>query len=116
VSGPRTDRDKREIAVTIRKVLSAGRHPELRFTATAFEVGPHGADGTIAGTLSLAGQFRPQVSQTAPGRYRATTTVWQTDFGMRPYSGLLGALKVSDPVDIEVDLSLRKADDEEPAK
>jgi polyisoprenoid-binding protein YceI len=51
-------------------VLSADRHPELTFNATAFEVGPDGAGGTIAGTLSLAGQSRPQrlqVSQTAPG-------------------------------------------------
>jgi len=95
---------------------AADPHPELRFTATAFEVGPHGAGGTIAGTLSLAGQSRPQVSKTAPGHYRATTTVWQTDSGTKPYSGLLGALNVSDPVDIEVDLSLGRADDEEPAE
>jgi polyisoprenoid-binding protein YceI len=109
---PLTDRDKREIAVTARKVLSADRHPELTFTATTFEVGPDGASGTIAGTLSLAGRSGPQrlqVSQTAPGQYRATTTVRQTDFGIKPYSGFLGALKVSDAVDVEVELDLGRA-------
>ena len=109
---PLTDRDKREIAVTARKVLSADRHPELTFTATAFEADPDGAGGTIAGTLSLAGQSRTQrlqVSQTAPGHYRATTTVRQTDFGIKPYSGFLGALKVSDPVGVEVELDLAGA-------
>jgi polyisoprenoid-binding protein YceI len=109
---PLTDRDKREIAVTARKVLSADRYPELTFAATAFESGQDGAGGTITGTLSLAGQSRQQqlqVSQTAPWRYRATTTVRQTEFGIRPYSGFLGALKVSDPVDVEVELDLGRA-------
>ena len=36
---PLTDRDKREIAVTARKVLSADRYPEATFTATSFEPG-----------------------------------------------------------------------------
>jgi polyisoprenoid-binding protein YceI len=109
---PLTDRDKREIAVTARKVLSADRHPELTFAARDFEAGQDGAGGTITGTLSLAGQSRQQrlqVSQTGPERYRATTTVRQTDFGIRPYSGFLGALKVSDPVDVAVEVDLGKA-------
>jgi polyisoprenoid-binding protein YceI len=109
---PLTDKDKREIAVTARKVLSADRHPELTFAATDFESSPDRTDVTITGTLSLAGQSRPQqlqVSQTAPERYRATTTVRQTDFGIKPYSGFLGALKVSDPVDVEIELDLGRA-------
>jgi polyisoprenoid-binding protein YceI len=116
---PLTDRDKREIAVTARKVLSADRHPELTFAATDFVASPDGAGGTITGTLSLAGQSRQQrlkVSQTAPERYRATTTVQQTDFGIRPYSGFLGALKVSDPVDVEAEVDLGKAADGEAAE
>ena len=116
---PLTDRDKREIAVTARKVLSADRYPELTFIATSFEVGPDGASGTISGTLSMAGQSRQQqqlrVSETGPGRYRATTAVRQTDFGVKPYSGFLGALKVSDQVDVEVELDLGEAAGEEPA-
>jgi polyisoprenoid-binding protein YceI len=116
---PLTDKDKREIAVTARKVLSADRHPELTFTATEFEASQDGTGGTITGTLSLNGQSRPQhlqVSQTGPDRYRATTTVRQTDFGIKPYSGFLGALKVSDPVDAEVELDLGKAAQHERAE
>jgi len=115
---PLSDRDKREIAITARKVMSADRHPELTFAATDFEASADRTGGTITGTLSLAGQSRPQqlqVSQTAPERYRATTTVRQTDFGIKPYSGFLGALKVSDPVDVEVELDLGKAAGREPA-
>ena len=47
---PLSDRDKREIAVTARKVLSADRHPEATFTATGFEPG-RTVGGAIAGTL-----------------------------------------------------------------
>ena len=113
---PLTDRDKREIAVTARKVLSADRYPEATFTATSFEAGPDGASGTIAGTLVLGGQSRPQrlqVSQTSPGHYRATTTVRQTDFGIKPYSAFLGSLKVADAVQVEVDLDLSQAADQQ---
>jgi hypothetical protein len=42
--------------------------------------------------------------------------VWQTGFGIKPHSGFLGALKVSDPVDVEVELDLGTAADEEPAE
>lgn len=116
---PLTDKDRREIAVTARKVLSADRYPEMTFAATDFEASPDGTGGVITGTLSLAGRSRPQplqVSQTAPERYRATTTVRQTEFGIKPYSGFLGALKVSDPVDVEVELDLGRISEQEPSE
>jgi polyisoprenoid-binding protein YceI len=106
---PLTDRDKREIAVTGRKVLSADRYPEASFSATRFEPGPGGTDGTISGTLSLAGQSGPlqlTVRSTGPASYQATTTVRQTDFGIKPYTGFFGALKVRDTVDVEVEVDL----------
>jgi polyisoprenoid-binding protein YceI len=114
---PLSDRDKREIAVTARKVLSVDRHPEVTFTATGFEPGPDGTSGVITGTLTLAGQARPQrlqVTQTAPGQYKATTTVRQTDYGVKPYSGFLGALKVADAVEVEVEVDLSHSADQEP--
>jgi polyisoprenoid-binding protein YceI len=113
---PLTDRDKREIAVTMRKVLTADRYPEATFTASGFEPAV-GDGGIIAGTLALAGQTRPvrlHVTRTAPGHYRATTTVRQTDFGLKPYSAFLGSLKVADAVDIAVELDLSQAEDQEP--
>jgi polyisoprenoid-binding protein YceI len=104
---PLSDRDKREIAGTAQRVLAADRYPAATFTATGFE--PSGDGGTIVGTLALAGRSQPlrlAVSQSAPGHYRATATVKQTDFGIKPYSAFLGSLKVSDAVKIEVDLEL----------
>ena len=115
---PLTDRDKREIAVNARKVLTADRYPEARFTATSFQPADGGTGGSIDGTLVLAGQSRPQrlaVSQTGPGRYRVTTTVRQSSFGIKPYSAFFGSLKVADAVDVEVELELSAAADAETA-
>lgn len=112
---PLSDRDRREIAVTARKVLAADRYPDATFTATGFE--PAGDGGTITGTLALAGRSRPErleVSQISPSHYRATATIRQTDFGIKPYSAFLGSLKVSDAVRVEVDLDLSQATDQEP--
>ncbi len=115
---PLSDRDKREISVTARKVLGVDRQPEATFTATGFEASPDGSGGVIAGTLSLAGQSRPQrleVTQPSPGRYRATTTVRQSDFGIKPYSAFLGSLKVADAVQVEVEVDLSDATEQESA-
>lgn len=103
---PLSDRDKREIVVTARKVLGADRHPEATFTATDFKPA---AGGEISGTLTLAGRTRPitvRVSESGPGTYQATTSVVQTEFGIKPYSGFLGALRVRDAVDVQAQLSL----------
>jgi polyisoprenoid-binding protein YceI len=104
---PLTDRDKREIAVTARKVLGSERHPEATFVATDFQ--PAGDGGVISGTLTLAGRSRPlrlDVSQTGGGDYRATASVRQSDFGIRPYSAFLGSLKVRDAVGVTAEVSL----------
>jgi polyisoprenoid-binding protein YceI len=113
---PLTDRDKREIAVTARKLLGTDRYPTATFTAASFE--PSGDGGTITGTLSLAGRSQPErieVSQPAPGRFRANATIRQTNFGIKPYTAFLGALKVSDTVKVGVDLDLSQATSRESA-
>jgi polyisoprenoid-binding protein YceI len=106
---PLSDRDKREIAVSARKVLGADRYPQATFTATGFEPDASGTGGTITGTLALAGKSGPQrlaVSQPEPGHYRATTTIRQTGYGIKPYSAFLGSLRVADAVEVEADIDL----------
>ena len=105
---PLTDRDRREIAVTARKVLASDRYPEAVFAAAGFAPGA-GGGGEISGTLTMHGQDRPlqvRVTQTGPGRYHAEAHVVQSDFGIKPYTAFLGALRVRDAVDIMVDLDL----------
>jgi polyisoprenoid-binding protein YceI len=105
---PLTDRDRREIGVTARKVLGSDRHPEATFTATGFQPGADGG-GVINGALTLAGQARPlelQVRPTGPDQYHASGSVVQSEFGIKPYTGFLGALRVRDKVDVDADVDL----------
>jgi len=109
---PLTDRDRREIAVTARRLLRADRHPIATFTASRFEPGQDGG-GVVHGTLSLAGTDRPlrlQVVKDGEAAYHVTASVRQSDFGIKPYAAFLGVLKVSDAVGIVVDAELPGAD------
>lgn len=105
---PLTDRDRRDILGQARKQLDTGRYPEASYTATTFTPDTSGG-GAIDGTLTLHGQSRPlrlQVTRTADGQYRATGTVVQTQFGIKPYSGMFGALKLRDDVEVEITVNL----------
>ena len=105
---PLSDRDRREIAVTARKVLASDRHPEAVFATAGFEL-VAGGGGEISGTLTIRGQARPlkvHVTQTSADPYHAETQVVQSDYGIKPYTAFLGALRVRDAVDVAVDLDL----------
>ena len=105
---PLTDRDRRDIKSQARKVLGIDRHPQATFGDAKFQPDGNGG-GTITGTFTIAGRSGPltlQVSQTEPDHYRATGSVTQTEFGIKPYSGFFGALKGRDRVDLEVDVDL----------
>jgi len=109
---PLTDRDRREITTTARRVLSVQQHPEAEFAATRFT--PAGDDGgTLDGTFTLNGVERPlrlQVRRVGENRYRATGSVVQSAYGIKPYTGFFGALKVRDAVDFEVEADVRAQD------
>ena len=104
---PLTDRDRREIAVTARKTLGADQHPEAVFAADSFR--PAADGGEITGAFTLRGRERPlrlQVKQTGADRYHAETQIVQSDYGIKPYTAFLGALRVRDAVDVVVELDL----------
>ena len=105
---PLTDRDRREIAVTARRLLGAERQAEATFSASGFEPDQNGG-GIIHGTLNLNGvsqAVKMTVRKTEMAAYHATGSVRQSDFAIKPYTAFLGVLKVSDPVSIVVDVEL----------
>ena len=105
---PLTDKDRKDIANTARKILG---QPAASFTSTQV-VPAGGSGGAIEGTLSLNGRSQPvrlQVTSPAQGRYRGGTTVRQTDFGITPYTGFFGALKLRDEIGIEFETDLDRA-------
>lgn len=70
-----------------------------------------GGDGrlTVEGELTLAGTTRPlafDLDVGDDGRLSGVAVVKQSDWGMKPYSALFGALKVADDVRVEIDAGL----------
>jgi polyisoprenoid-binding protein YceI len=107
-----SDRDKREIAMTARRLLDADRQPEVRFTSSRVTQNDQGG-GAVLGTLVLHGQERPftlEVGHPSEKLFRATGTVIQSEYGIKPYSGLLGALRLADPVRVEAEVDLTGSD------
>jgi polyisoprenoid-binding protein YceI len=108
---PLTDKDRLEIKGNIEeKVLHAERDPELRFTAEEVVVEDH--HGHLTGNLTIGGRTRPvaldvELEPAADGLHaHGAGQVRQTDFGIKPYSALMGMLKVADEVEVDFDVRL----------
>lgn len=107
---PLTDSDREQIKTTIRqKVLNTARHPEITFRSRRVE-GTE-ASFTIDGDLTIAGVTQPVTvhGQVAGGRVQGAATIVQTRWGIRPYTGFFGALKLADEVTIEFSADLAQA-------
>jgi hypothetical protein len=106
---PLTDRDRRDIQGSARKILGATAAATFASSRVIpSSVGPS-SGGTMEGTLTLNGTSRPvrlQVTSPAPGQYRGSTPIRQTDFGITPYSGFFGALKLRDEVTVEFEVTI----------
>ena len=99
------DEDKENIRQTIDDEVL--RREKIAFRSTAVEV--VGAGMNVTGDLTLNGETRSlsfDLALTADGRLEGTAVVKQTDWGMKPYSGLFGALKVVDEVEVGIDATL----------
>jgi len=88
---PLSDGDRKKIRKNIDEdVLGSG---QIRFRST----------GAGEGELEVNGVTKPVAFELVvgpDGAYKASATVRQTDFGITPYTGLFGALKVADEVRI----------------
>jgi hypothetical protein len=93
--------DKPKIEQTIAdEVLHVREHPAIIFSSST--VTPEGDGFRIAGELTLHGRTRPVafVATLDGDRMVATVELHQPDFGIRPYSAMLGALKVKPDVTV----------------
>lgn len=87
--------DRRKIERAVRdEVLQARRHPEIVFRSQ--HIAPSGDGFEVAGELTLCGCTRPlRFRSRAQGTDQvAEVRLYQPDFGIRPYTALLGALRV----------------------
>lgn len=101
---PLSDKDRKDIQKNIEKTLQTDRYREIAFRSTSVQ--PQGDTGaTVQGELTLAGTTRPvemQISLDGGGQAKASMTVQQTQWGIKPFSAMMGALKVRDAIDIEI--------------
>ena len=102
---PLTDKDRVEIRKNIdEKIL--GSHP-IQFRSSGVRPADDGGRLTVEGALSMAGSTRPLTAHLRVengGAISGTIPVRQSDWGIKPYRGLMGALKVRDDVEVAIDV------------
>ena len=99
---PLTDRDRGEIRRTIDEKVLRGQPISFRST----RVEPGAGSLVVEGELTIGATARPVTARLevdAGGRLAGTIPLRQSEWGIRPYRGLMGALKVRDDVDVVID-------------
>jgi YceI-like protein len=98
---PLSDRDREEIRKNIdQKVL--GGEP-IDFRSTAVESDEAGGRLSVHGDLTMHGSTRPtsfELSVDPDGHVTGTAQLVQSEWGIKPYRGLMGALKVRDSLEV----------------
>lgn len=106
--GALSDRDRRTIEGNIvDEVLEAKRHPEIRFASGS--IARREDRALIAGTLTMHGHSRLLTVEAAltDGIWRTTARIHQPDWGIRPYSAMLGTLRIQPEVTVTLTLKPR---------
>jgi hypothetical protein len=101
--GALDEHDRRKIEKSIRdEVLHAHLHPSILFRST--EVLRAGSGHDVTGELTLHGVTRTITLQSRleGGRQTAELTLHQPDYGIRPYTAFLGALRVKPSVTVRI--------------
>jgi polyisoprenoid-binding protein YceI len=94
--------------------LNVGRFPEVRFTADAIDKTDDGY--RLSGTLQIRGKSREHVIDLRTDdlgdswRMSAESRVRQSDYGIKPFSLLMGSVQVTDDVTVSFTAVHRKDD------
>ena len=105
-----SDKDTRQIKDSALESLSASRHPDITFESS--KVSPRSGGYDVDGELSIAGVSQPCTLDLNVERsggnasVEASVPVVQTTFGVKPYSAMMGGLKVKDQVEVRLSLSV----------
>lgn len=100
LSGP----EKAVVKSNAMKSLDAGRHPEIRFAAETIDKTDEGY--RLTGKLHIRGRAREheidlRIEDLGEAwRMSAESSVRQTDYGIKPYSLLMGSVRVADDVSV----------------
>ncbi len=103
-----SDKDRKDIKENIdKKVLKTDKFPEITFKSG--RVVSKGADAaTVHGDLTIMGTSRPAAMDISLTGAKAvgTMTIKQSDWGIKPFSALMGALKLADVLEVRVEATV----------
>lgn len=97
--------DKRKIEHSIAdEVLASAKHPSVSFVST--RVTPEDGGYRIEGRLTIRGRTQPIAFTTRPeaGYQVAEVTIHQPDFGIKPFSAMMGTLKIKPDVRVRISI------------
>jgi polyisoprenoid-binding protein YceI len=100
LSGP----EKALVKSNALRSLNAGRYPEIRFTADTVDKTDEGY--RLTGKLHIRGKSREHVIELRTEdlgeawQMSAESGVHQTDYGVKPYSLLMGSVRVADEISV----------------
>ena len=102
---PLSDKDRAEIPKNIDEKVLGGQPISFRSTEAQL------ADTTLSasGELTMAGDTHPvsaRLNVGPDGHVTGTIPLTQSDWGIKPYKAMMGALKVKDEVDVVIDARL----------
>ncbi len=105
---PLTDKDLKDIRTSIGEKVLRGK--PIAFASSG--VVPRDGGATIRGELTMADTTRPaafDVDVSGDRHVAGTLVVTQSEWGIKPYKAMMGALKVRDDVEIVLDVRLPTA-------
>ncbi len=103
-----TEKDRKDIRSSIDEKVLRGK--PIAFASTAIQ--PRDGGLIVSGELTMVETTRPttfDIDASEDGRVTATLPVTQSDWGIKPYKAMMGALKVRDEVEIVLDVRLPAA-------
>lgn len=101
---PLTDKDRADIRKNIDEKVLGGQ--AITFRSNAVEVDGDGSRLCMSGELTMAGNAAPvsaELTLGADGHVAGTIPLTQSEWGIKPYKGLMGALKVRDSIEVVFD-------------
>ena len=107
---PLSDGDREAIRANALRALHAEQHPQVSFETSSIRAQGHGI--AVEGPLTVAGSTCPLATVVALHRATGTVrahgavTVLQSEFGVTPYSAMLGQLRVADEVRVEFEATV----------
>ncbi len=102
---PLSGAEKSVVRSNALKSLNAKKHPQIRFSTEG--ITKTGVGFRLEGTVEIHGKSRTQAvdlvieDRGASWAMSVTAPVLQTDFGLKPFSLLMGSMKVADEVSVQ---------------